>query len=172
MNRTIQIRSAVPADALAVAKIHVRSWQAGYRGLLPADYLDSLRPEDRAARYDFTHTDPARPYTRVAVGAESILGFASTMPSADPTLPDHGELCALYVDPDRWGSGLGVALVSDARGRMAGQGFRHALLWVLNGNARADRFYRNDGWSPDGVRKREVMWGIDVEDLRYQRPLP
>jgi GNAT superfamily N-acetyltransferase len=168
---TIQIRTAVPNDALAVARVHVRSWQAAYRGLLPGDYLDGLRPEDRAARYDFTHRDPAKPYTRIAVDGEAIVGFATTMPTSDPSLPGYGELCALYVDPDRWGSGLGAALMVDARNRMAGQGFRHALLWLLKGNDRADRFYRRDGWSPDGKHKRELMWGIEVEDLRYQRPL-
>ena len=172
MIQSIRIRSAVPADALVVARVHVRSWQAGYRELLPTDYLDSLRPEDRAARYDFTHSDPTRPHTRVVVAGHAILGFATTMPATDPALPGYGELCALYVDPDQWGSGLGVALIADARERMAAGGFRHALLWLLDGNDRADRFYRRDGWSPDGVRKREVMWGIEVEDLRYRRPLP
>jgi GNAT superfamily N-acetyltransferase len=172
MNHPFQIRSAIPADALAVAQVHVRSWQAGYRGLLPAEYLGSLRPEDRAARYDFTHIDPAKPHTRVAVSGDVVLGFATTMPASDPALPQHGELCALYVDPDRWGCGLGVALIADARDRMAAQGFHRAILWLLKGNARGDRFYRTDGWSPDGASKRDVMWGVGVEDLRYLRTLP
>lgn len=47
-NELIHIRPAVAEDASAMARAHVRSWQAGYRGLLPADYLDALRPEDRA----------------------------------------------------------------------------------------------------------------------------
>lgn len=166
------IRSAVPADALAVAQVHVRSWQAAYRDLLPAAYLDSLRPEDRAARYDFTHSDPAMPHTRVAVAHDLILGFATIMPARDPEVADYAELCALYVGPDQWGTGLGLALITDARERMAGQGFRNALLWLLEGNMRGDRFYRRDGWSPDGARKRDVIWGIEVEDLRYRRPLP
>jgi GNAT superfamily N-acetyltransferase len=172
MNSAIQIRSAVPADALAVAEIHVRSWQVAYRHLLPGDYLASLRPQDRAARYDFTYSDRSKPHTRVAAAGGVLCGFATTMPASDPALPGYGELCALYVDPDRWGSGLGVALITDARDHLARQGFHHALLWLLVGNTRADRFYRNDGWSPDGARKRDVLWGIDVEDLRYQRSLP
>jgi GNAT superfamily N-acetyltransferase len=170
MMSSFQIRSAIPADALAVATVHVRAWQVGYRELLPADYLASLRPEDRAARYDFTHSDPAKPHTRIAVSEEAILGFATFMPSVDP--PGYGELCALYIDPGRWGQGLGVALIADARARMSAQGFRHAVLWVLSGNSRADRFYRNDGWLPDGQSKRQVMWGVEVEDLRYTRALP
>lgn len=40
---------------MAVARVHVRSWQVAYRGLIPDGYLDRLCPEDRAVRYDFTH---------------------------------------------------------------------------------------------------------------------
>jgi hypothetical protein len=47
------VRTATAGDAMEVAKVHVRSWQAAYRGLVPDSYLDALRPEDRAARYTF-----------------------------------------------------------------------------------------------------------------------
>jgi hypothetical protein len=48
---SVELRIARPADALAVAKVHVRSWRVGYRDLLPHDYLDALRPEEQAQRY-------------------------------------------------------------------------------------------------------------------------
>jgi hypothetical protein len=54
-------------DAMAVACVHVRSWQAAYRTLLPDDYLDQLRPEDRAQKYDFADLDPLKPQTIVYV---------------------------------------------------------------------------------------------------------
>ena len=175
------LRPAHPDDALAVARVHVRSWQAAYRSLLPGGYLDQLRPEDRAASYDFSGLNPAMPQTIVACaeGAPgtqgetpgAILGFASIMPSRDASLSSHGELCALYVDPTHWGHGIGLALLSAARTRLLERGFQNALLWVLVGNQRADRFYRNDGWTPDGIRKTDTLWGVTVEELRYQRAL-
>ena len=42
------LRPAEPEDAMAVARVHVRSWQMGYKDLLPQDYLASLQPEERA----------------------------------------------------------------------------------------------------------------------------
>jgi hypothetical protein len=63
---------------MAVARVHVHSWQVAYRNLLPNDYLDQLRPEDRAARYDFAGVDPQKPHTIVAVEAGLIQGFATT----------------------------------------------------------------------------------------------
>ena len=167
----MQLRPAQPEDALAVARVHVRSWQVAYRTLLPDEYLDQLRPEDRAPHYDFATTDPTKPQTIVATEASSILGFATTMPTRDADLPNYGELVALYVDPDHWLEGVGVALVTAAHAALLQQGFRNANLWLLAGNLRADRFYQNDGWLPDGARRTDTIWNITVDELRYQRPL-
>jgi GNAT superfamily N-acetyltransferase len=165
------IRPAEPSDAMAVARVHVRSWQATYRTLLPDDYLDQLRPEDRAQKYDFAGLDPRKPRTIVAVDEGLICGFATTAPSRDADLPDHGELYALYVDPEMWGRGIGIELMSAARTRLAQAGFRHAVLWVLAGNLRAERFYRIDGWAPDGFCRTDVVWGVTVDEVRYLREL-
>jgi GNAT superfamily N-acetyltransferase len=165
------LRTAQPSDAMAVARIHVRSWQTAYCGLLPDTYLDALLPEDRAARYDFATTDLAKPRTIVAEHEGVIRGFATTMPSRDPDAADHGELCALYVDPDDWGSRYGLALIEAADRHLSDCGFSSALLWMLEGNARADRFYRADGWRPDGARRSVTMWEITVNELRYRRAL-
>jgi GNAT superfamily N-acetyltransferase len=165
------LRPAEPDDAIAVARVHVRSWQAAYRTLLPDDYLNNLLPEDRAQKYDFASLDPLKPWTIVATEEGLIHGFATTAPSHEPDMPDHGELCALYVDPERWGRGIGVALVSAARARLFELGFRNAFLWVLAGNARAERFYRIDRWAPDGVRRTDSVWGVTVNEVRYRRGL-
>jgi len=47
-----QIRDAETADALAVARVHVRSWQVAYRGLIADQFLDALRPEERGHDLD------------------------------------------------------------------------------------------------------------------------
>ncbi|MGA7525089.1 MAG: GNAT family N-acetyltransferase [Acidobacteriaceae bacterium] len=164
----MNLRLAEPSDAMAVARVHVRSWQAAYRGLLPDAYLDQLRPEDRAARYDFATTDPAKPRTIVAEADGAIGGFATTMPSRDTDTVNHGELCALYVDPNDWGRGYGRSLIEAARRHLSACGFSSAMLWLLEGNLRADRFYRADGWLPDGTRRTETMWDITVNEIRYR----
>ena len=99
-----------------VARVHVRSWQVGYRGILPDAYLDGMRPEERAARYTFGDPDPGKPDTIVAVDDGAIRGFVTTGPARDET-GGAGHLMALYVDPDAWGRGIGRILI--ARGRDA-----------------------------------------------------
>jgi len=166
------LRPAEPADALAVARVHVRAWQVAYRNLLPDDYLNSLKPEDRAQRYTFGGTDPREPMTTVAVDERgTIRGFATTCAARDADVPGHGELAAIHVDPDCWGRGVGVALLASARTFLLDSGFRRAILWVLVGNTRAERFYMKDGWTPDGVQRTDTVWGVQVNDRRYRRTL-
>jgi hypothetical protein len=43
----VRVRQAVVADAPGIAAVHVRSWQAGYRGLMPDELLDGLPAGDR-----------------------------------------------------------------------------------------------------------------------------
>jgi len=165
------LRPAQPPDALAIARVHVRSWQQGYRGLLPDDYLDQLRPEDRAEKYDLSNADPLKPHTIVATTGNIIHGFATTCPSHEPDLPNHGELTALYVDPNSWSLGVGVALVTAARAHLVSLGLRQAYLFTLVDNLRAQRFYQKDQWTPDGLRRIDVVWNTSVDVLRYQRTL-
>jgi GNAT superfamily N-acetyltransferase len=167
----LDIRLARPEDATAVAVVHVRAWQAGYRDLLPDKYLDGLRAEDRAARYDFVSRDPERPSTLVALDGDTICGFATVAPAAQGDAPAYGELSALYVSPERWRCGIGAALVSAARGRLSVLGYKQAVVWVLLGNTQAQRFYEQDGWSSDGLQRVATVWGATVEEIRYSRDL-
>ena len=38
----VELRDARKGDELAVAEVHVRSWQEAYRGLMPGEFLDAL----------------------------------------------------------------------------------------------------------------------------------
>lgn len=39
---------------------------------------------------------------------------------------------------------------------------------MLVGNDRAERFYRADGWWPDGHRRQEDVFGAPVDEVRYR----
>jgi GNAT superfamily N-acetyltransferase len=167
----VRIRRAGPADALAVAGVHIRSWQVGYRGLIDDDFLAGLRAEDRAARYSFDAAVSGAPETILAVDGEAILGFATLGPSRDEDTAGAGEIFALYVDPPRWDSGVGRLLLREARKRLRQREHTEGILWVLAGNEPAERFYRADGWQPDGAEREEQPYGVVVDVVRYRRRL-
>jgi GNAT superfamily N-acetyltransferase len=173
---TIELRDARRGDEPAVADLHVRAWQEAYRGLIAGEFLDALDPRDRAACYEFESGDPSAPTTVLAVlegedCGEVILGFVTFSRSRDADAPDDGEVVALYVDPDRYGSGVGRMLMAEARRRLWEEGFGEALLWVLDGNERAVRFYEGEGWARDGATRVEEPYGVVSNVSRFRRPL-
>ncbi|CAM4326770.1 ribosomal-protein-alanine acetyltransferase [Mycobacterium basiliense] len=164
-----EVRAAVPADAIAVARVHVRSWQSAYRGLLPQDYLDSLEPRVWARRYTFGRMGLHLPSTLVAVDGSTICGLATTGLCRDQDLTNFGELIALYVDPTYLGTGVGRLLITAARERLRRVGVTSAALWVLKGNAGARKFYEHDGWRCDGTHRTEFIGGAPTTQVRYRR---
>lgn len=70
----MKIRRATPEDALAIAHVHVRSWQAAYRGLIDDEFLDALRPEHRVPIYEFGAAAAGETETIVAEAAGEIIG--------------------------------------------------------------------------------------------------
>jgi ribosomal protein S18 acetylase RimI-like enzyme len=164
----IEVRPAVAEDALGAARVHVRSWQSAYRGLIDQDYLDSLTPEAWATRYTFGRRG-LQPSTLLAVDGATVCGLVTTGLCRDLDLPNFGELLAIYVDPDHAGSGVGRLLIGAARERLRRLGLTSAVLWVLDGNVRARRFYERDGWTCDGARRAETYGNAPVDEVRYRR---
>ncbi len=164
----LYLRTARSADAAAVARVHVRSWQAAYRGLLPDEYLDALRPEDRMGRYTFGSPDPRVPATIVALDYDEICGFVTTGTAQDADVTHAGELLAIYVDPAAWSLGIGRRLMAEAVAHLTGRGFNEAVLWVFAGNDRGQRFYRNQGWALDGCARQKEISATCLDEVRYR----
>jgi RimJ/RimL family protein N-acetyltransferase len=50
-------------------------------------------------------------------------------------------------------------------------GYRAAILWVLEDNPRARRFYEREGWELDGAAKEDDFLGVRVAEVRYRLTL-
>jgi GNAT superfamily N-acetyltransferase len=154
---TLRIREAEPKDAEAIAEVHVRAWQAAYRGQLTDDYLDGLTVEDRVDQHRRTLAEP-RAEWRTWIGEEDghVLAFAVTGPSEDADAePTTAELYAVYLVPERVGTGIGRQMLQHLTQDLRARGFLAATLWVLETNERARRFYEIAGWKPDGAETSE-----------------
>jgi RimJ/RimL family protein N-acetyltransferase len=174
-----RVRAADLDDADMIARVHVRAWRAAYRqGLMPDEYLDTLSEADWAGHWRVRLADapPAGTCRLVAVDEDgNVAGFVVAGParskagSRRPAGPTVGEVLALNVDPDRWGTGAGCDLLASAVDRLERAGFQKARLWVHSGSSRARRFYERHGWSPDGGERSHEVRGVTVAETRYRR---
>jgi GNAT superfamily N-acetyltransferase len=143
------IRPAGPADAEALAPLHLRVWEEAYTGLMPPRLLDERRARPVAQAVQRWRERIAWPHGRtwVAEDGGELLGFVSTGRGRDGS--GDLELMALYVRSSHYDTGLGHRLLVEALGDGP------AYLWVLDGNARAVRFYERHGFAFDGRVEEE-----------------
>ena len=169
------IREPTVDDADALGRTHVRAWQAAYRGgLMPDDYLDALDEGERAQMWRSSLQNPPRPRSMRLVGeaaSGAVAGFVLVGPADGDAEAELGELYAINVDPDEWGSGLGADLIERGVAALSQWGFTSAVLWVHPGNERARRFYTARGWLNDEVERQQSILGVEVPEVRYSLDL-
>ena len=83
------------------------------------------------------------------------------------TRTESGEVYAIYVRPDAWGTGSGWALMDAAVAWLADR-WQEAILWVAEENPRARRFYERYGWVAESTRVEEVVPGAEVPEVLYR----
>ncbi|MFI5661055.1 GNAT family N-acetyltransferase [Streptomyces sp. NPDC051684] len=128
----IEVRAMALEDVTAVAALRVSGWRAAYAGIVPPGYLDAMSAEEDAARRRRRFRSPAnRTANLVATDTGTVIGWAAVGPLPDPAA---GELLALYVLPERTGSGVGRLLLNAVRSHAADLGFHRLDLWVLAAN--------------------------------------
>lgn len=164
-------RPMTAADFDAVCELHVRAWQAAYRGIVPQDFLDAMDPAERARRA--RGGDLAGQHVAEAGG--EIVGWLALGPyrseddGPDAPAPGSGEVEAIYARLDRVGTGIGRALMAYGLAELDRAGLRPVLLWVLTDNARARRFYEAAGFRPDGTTHTYEVGGATLPEVRYRR---
>jgi L-amino acid N-acyltransferase YncA len=163
---TFEIRAATPHDGRAIAEIHKETWAATYTRWIP-DAVAGYDVERSAENWARSATDDGS-HLMVAEEAGSLLGFAASGPARGDDVDGIGEVYAIYVKPDRHGTGVGRALMADALGWMAGAGYPECILWVADPSTRSRRFYEMVGFRLDeGVT---APWR-GLLTVRYRRSL-
>jgi ribosomal protein S18 acetylase RimI-like enzyme len=166
----MEIRRATGTDALGVARVHIATWRAAYRGIVPQEFLDSLDVRRRARNYTFDAAGPHDPVTWIALDEGDVVGFVTVgLPRDDE--PRVGEVQALYVASERWRGGLGATLLKAAESLLTQAGATTAYLWVLEDNERGRRFYDAQGWRHADDQQTVEIGGTPLVELRYHKVL-
>ncbi len=160
------VREAVIEDAEGIARVHTDSWQTSYRGILPDTVLDRIdvgqRVESRRkilrdrtvfqlVAYDLTHGD--------------IVGFCDAGPSRRH-VPYGGEVYAIYLAHRAKRHGIGQEMFERVQAWLVAQDMRSMIVWVLENNQHARRFYEALG-GRQGSRLQSRVGGYPVIELSY-----
>ncbi len=146
--------------------MHHASFVAGNGPHLPPARLAELTPAAGLERWRRAlHERSPGTVLLVVEEAGRLLGTAGAGPNRGEERV--GELSSLYVDPQQWGRGLGRRLHDAALEHLGREGWSEAILWVLEDNIGAQRFYERLGWRLDGGRGE--VW--DAPTVRMRRAL-
>jgi GNAT superfamily N-acetyltransferase len=162
------VRMATTADADAIAEVQVLGWRRAYEEILPGDFLAALSVERRTEWWSRQVELGTLEVLVVDDDDGQVAGFASMGPANSS---EEAELYAIYLLPERWGQGLGRALILAAEDLMAEQGYQICVLWVFADNTRARQFYETAGWELDGALRVEEFGGVQPTQVRYRRHL-
>ncbi|MBV7522157.1 GNAT family N-acetyltransferase [Ensifer sp. ENS12] len=140
--KKVTIRQAAPADADAIAHLHVRVWRQTYRGLAPPEVYALLDETRRRStwREKLTANDPDQIVLLAELKGRLVAIGAAGAPSAG-IFGDLGEIKNLYVDPDVKRQGIGRLLLSRLALHLRERGFPGVGLGVVDGNEPAIAFY-------------------------------
>ena len=161
------LRRATSADAEAVGRIHVESWNVAYRGIVPDDVIAKTDLAFRTQFWVERIADRTWPVFVIDEGGECVA-FCQMIPSKDPDDdPEQvGHITALHVLPHLRGQGHGRALVDHVLDEFTKRGYSTVTLWVLEENLAARRFYERYGFRQDAATRRAPR--ADVPEVRYR----
>ncbi|MBQ5317151.1 MAG: GNAT family N-acetyltransferase [Oscillospiraceae bacterium] len=148
-------------DRFELSRIYEQSWKFAYKGLIPQEYLDSI-PEGKWA----STPDRADMHTLVYDDG-GLVGTSSFCRSRWKNHPDCGEIVSIYFLPGYIGKGYGHELFTAAEAELHKMGFDTVILWVLEGNDRARKFYERHGYSATGEVLDDNIGGSDIREIMY-----
>jgi len=145
---SILLRRAVPADASAIARVHIAAWRTTYSSLLPAAEV-ALRTDWALRLAAWEARLQAERLTFVADDDGTLLGFCSTL-AMPPAILHYGPLLydnyleGFYLLAEAQQRGLGRMLLAAVATDLIASGSRSLALHVLATNP-ARAFYERMG---------------------------
>jgi GNAT superfamily N-acetyltransferase len=164
MHPELAVRDARPEDAEEFVRAYEVSWDAMAVPLVGKSLAEFASFESRLDSFRSgikQRSDDARVLVAERDGA--IVGSATCVRDGA-----RCELRSLYVVPQAWGTGVAQRLQEAALDAMRERGATEAVLWVVEANGRARRFYEREGWTLNGETRASPLGPSEV---RYRRSL-
>jgi len=164
------IRKVLVDEAYDYAVNHITCWQDAYKGIIPDDYLENMpaQLEKRTEWNRQTLSDPGDCEYLCVMYDDKMIGrlVYSKCRDEDKAETNTGEIHAIYLQASYWNKGYGKQMMDFAINELRNAGYQDAIVWVLEDNNRAKRFYEKYGFVLDGARK-EIEIGKTLIEVRY-----
>lgn len=161
----MEIRYLSPDDDLyEVSNVYEKSWKSAYKDIIPQDYLDSIPVGQWAERIDKKGM-----YNLVVTENGHIIGTCGFCRSRWEKYSGYGEIVSIYFLPEYTGKRFGKYLICKAVEELEKMGYKSVILWVLEDNFRAIRFYEKNGFIFSGEYMENIIGGKEVREVMYVR---
>jgi ribosomal protein S18 acetylase RimI-like enzyme len=163
------ILPAGPADAEALANVHVTAWRQTYRGLLPDAFLARMSEPGHVRRFRRELANPhPNAVTLIASNPYGVFGYVQGGPSR-AGVAGEAEISTLYLIRAGQGRGVGRRLLQAAARTLQAQGARSLMIGVMRDNLKARGFYERLG-GVAGAPTLEPGPGGQVWEVAYRWP--
>lgn len=161
----IGFREATVADCLAVARVHVRSWQESFAGIVPQTFLDKRSIAQRAKAFEQGFGAPSYKMYVAEVPERGVVGFADFGEPRENIDSYEGELYAIYLLPEFQRKGLGGRLFNLGVEYFIRSGKSSMYLLALEVSPYRS-FYEKMGGQVVGRQQVEIE-GVRYDELVY-----
>jgi GNAT superfamily N-acetyltransferase len=160
------VRPARLDDAEAIARVHVESWQAAYHGILPADVIDRHDVGQRlATRRRILREGDGLHLVAHDTTFNDLVGFCDAG-EARRAGPWRGEVYAIYLLHQARFHGIGRDMFAHVMDWMRARHWTSMIVWVLENNPHARRFYEALG-GREAARVGSSVGGFPVVEVGY-----
>ena len=159
----MEIRALMPEDDLLdVSNIYECSWKHAYKNIVPQSFLESIPKGRWAGRIT------RKGMNNLLLVEDGIFaGTACYCRSRWEKYSDYGEIATIYLMPEFTRKGHGTLLLSKCIEELKGLGFKNVLIWVLEDNFAARRFYEKLGFRLSEEYMDDNIGGKNLREIMY-----
>lgn len=160
----MEIRYVSPDDNLKeISNVYEQSWKYAYKNIIPQSYLDSIPKGHWVESLSKGNRE-----NMVVTENNLIVGTSSLGRSRWEKYRECGEIVSLYLLPEYIGKGYGRALFDRVIKELNAMGFEYAVLWALEENTRARKFYEKYGFLFNGECRQDNIGGKEIQEVMYE----
>ncbi len=149
-------------DPLEISEIYEKSWKYAYKDIIPQSFLDSIPSGRWAGKINKNGMN-----SLIMILNGKIIGTAGLCRSRWERFSDHGEIVSIYFLPEYMGKGYGTLLLKRCIVELNRLGFDKILLWVLEDNAKARKFYEKNGFVLTDEYMTDNIGGKELREVMY-----